>query len=246
MEKQYLLAPSYVNIDPNLLFESISLSLSTVKCIRDTPAYFAERLLKSMKVRPFFPALIERGRGGGERGGWRSWLWVLARCPWMKWHVTLFWQGAGTMDRTLIRIMVSRCEVDMLDIRQTFVKTYGKSLYTTISVSWCFSLFHLLMWGPFQLNAASFLFPLPGWHLWRLQEAAAEAVWRERLRREEDTSTPKDDAGPLCLTSGSTRWAPLFKEESGFTFYSTRKSLPPLLSMSRWSKYIVDEIANIY
>lgn len=39
------------------------------------------------------------------------------------------------MDRTLIRIMVSRSEVDMLDIRQTYVKTYGKSLYTHISVS---------------------------------------------------------------------------------------------------------------
>ncbi|CAG04812.1 unnamed protein product, partial [Tetraodon nigroviridis] len=64
--------------------------VAVVKCIRDTPAYFAERLHKAMK-------------------------------------------GAGTMDRTLIRIMVSRSEVDMLDIRQVYVKTYGKSLYTDIS-----------------------------------------------------------------------------------------------------------------
>uniref|UniRef100_A0A8C7UHY0 Annexin n=1 Tax=Oncorhynchus mykiss TaxID=8022 RepID=A0A8C7UHY0_ONCMY len=61
-----------------------------VKCIKNTPAYFAERLYKSMK-------------------------------------------GAGTKDKTLIRIMVTRSEVDMLDIRQEYVKNYGKSLYTDIS-----------------------------------------------------------------------------------------------------------------
>lgn len=43
-------------------------------------------------------------------------------------------QGAGTKDTTLIRIMVTRSEVDMLDIRQAYVKAYGKSLYTHISV----------------------------------------------------------------------------------------------------------------
>ncbi|XP_035997784.1 annexin A4 [Fundulus heteroclitus] len=42
-------------------------------------------------------------------------------------------KGAGTKDRTLIRIMVSRSEVDMLDIRQAFLKAYGKSLYNNIS-----------------------------------------------------------------------------------------------------------------
>lgn len=31
--------------------------------------------------------------------------------------------------------MVTRSEVDMLDIRQEYVKNYGKSLYTHISVS---------------------------------------------------------------------------------------------------------------
>lgn len=64
--------------------------VAVVKCIRNTPAYFAERLFKSM-------------------------------------------QGAGTKDRTLIRVMVSRSEVDMLDIRQIYTQTYGKSLYTHIS-----------------------------------------------------------------------------------------------------------------
>uniref|UniRef100_A0A671LJA9 Annexin n=1 Tax=Sinocyclocheilus anshuiensis TaxID=1608454 RepID=A0A671LJA9_9TELE len=65
--------------------------VAVVKCIKNTPAYFAERLHKAM-------------------------------------------QGAGTKDRTLIRIMVSRSEVDMLDIRQEYLRLYGKSLYTAISV----------------------------------------------------------------------------------------------------------------
>ncbi|XP_061665923.1 annexin A11b [Syngnathoides biaculeatus] len=64
--------------------------VAVVKCIKNTPAYFAERLHKAM-------------------------------------------QGAGTKDRTLVRIMVSRSEIDMLDIRQAYVRTYGKSLYTHIS-----------------------------------------------------------------------------------------------------------------
>ncbi|XP_071371094.1 annexin A11a isoform X2 [Centroberyx affinis] len=64
--------------------------LAVVKCIKNTPAYFAERLYKAMR-------------------------------------------GAGTKDSALIRIMVSRSEVDLLDIRQEYVKNYGKSLYTHIS-----------------------------------------------------------------------------------------------------------------
>ena len=47
-------------------------------------------------------------------------------------------QGLGTRDNTLIRIMVSRSELDMLDIREIFRTKYEKSLYSMIKVrcSW--------------------------------------------------------------------------------------------------------------
>ncbi|NXY90694.1 ANXA6 protein, partial [Alcedo cyanopectus] len=64
----------------------------TVKCIRSTAEYFADRLYKAMK-------------------------------------------GLGTRDNTLIRIMVSRSEIDMLDIREVFRTKYEKSLYNMIKVS---------------------------------------------------------------------------------------------------------------
>lgn len=63
--------------------------LAVVQCVKSRPAYFAERLYKSMK-------------------------------------------GLGTDDDTLIRVMVSRCEIDMLEIRSEFKKKYGKSLHSFI------------------------------------------------------------------------------------------------------------------
>ncbi|XP_068608619.1 annexin A4 [Brachionichthys hirsutus] len=63
--------------------------LAIVKCVRNKPAFFAERLYKSMK-------------------------------------------GMGTTDSVLIRIMVARAEVDMLDIKAQFLKMYGKTLYSFI------------------------------------------------------------------------------------------------------------------
>ncbi|KAG2470639.1 ANXA2 protein, partial [Polypterus senegalus] len=41
-------------------------------------------------------------------------------------------KGKGAKDKTLTRIMVSRCEVDLQKIRTEFKKQYGKSLYQTI------------------------------------------------------------------------------------------------------------------
>ncbi|XP_067396445.1 annexin A4 [Emydura macquarii macquarii] len=41
-------------------------------------------------------------------------------------------KGLGTNDDTLIRVMVSRCEIDMLDIKHEFKRMYGKSLHSFI------------------------------------------------------------------------------------------------------------------
>uniref|UniRef100_A0A8C6HY62 Annexin n=1 Tax=Mus spicilegus TaxID=10103 RepID=A0A8C6HY62_MUSSI len=62
-------------------------------------------------------------------------------------------KGKGTRDKVLIRIMVSRSEVDMLKIRSEFKRKYGKSLYYYIQVkpvawtwlcqAWCVC---IIMW----------------------------------------------------------------------------------------------------
>ncbi|XP_030835585.1 annexin-B12 isoform X2 [Strongylocentrotus purpuratus] len=59
--------------------------LTIVQCVRNTPAYFAEKLYKSMK-------------------------------------------GLGTDDDTLMRVIISRVEIDMVEIKQEFQRAYNQSL----------------------------------------------------------------------------------------------------------------------
>lgn len=43
--------------------------------------------------------------------------------------------GFGTNDQQLIRVVVTRCEVDLNDIKTAFARMYGKSLRSWIKVS---------------------------------------------------------------------------------------------------------------
>ncbi|XP_048419602.2 annexin A5-like [Stegostoma tigrinum] len=63
--------------------------LAIVKCVKNTPAYFAEKLYNAMK-------------------------------------------GAGTDDNTLMRIMVSRSEIDLVEIKAIYKAKYGDTLNSSI------------------------------------------------------------------------------------------------------------------
>lgn len=104
------------------------LVVSAVKCAKNLPAYFAELLHDSMKVnQPLF----------FQRAGGRC---LQIQCKERKTCVTgffffLFRQGGGTDESTLTRVMVSRLEIDLLDIRAEFKKLYENSLLSALAVS---------------------------------------------------------------------------------------------------------------
>ncbi|XP_034451308.1 annexin A3a [Hippoglossus hippoglossus] len=77
------------SIENEMTGELEELLVAIVKCVKSTPAYFAEELHKSMK-------------------------------------------GGGTDESTLCRIMVSRSEIDMLDIRKCFKEFNDYSLHSAI------------------------------------------------------------------------------------------------------------------
>lgn len=50
-------------------------------------------------------------------------------------YVLYFIQGAGTTESVLTRILVSRSEIDLMDIKAEFKRLYGCSLYSRLEVS---------------------------------------------------------------------------------------------------------------
>lgn len=77
--------------------------------------------------------------------------------------------GLGTSDSRLIRVCVSRCEIDMVQIKEEFLKKYGEPLGKMIAVSW-FSIVGRPLFIAVLLHF-KLLHPLhPGGSVWWLPE----------------------------------------------------------------------------
>lgn len=93
-----------------------------VRSVKNQPSYFADRLYKAMKV--FLHNV------------WHVFLLEEALLvTWAVQHNLIYaLQGLGTDDRALIRIMVSRSETDLFNIRKEFKETHDASLHEFIQV----------------------------------------------------------------------------------------------------------------
>lgn len=146
-----------------------------MKCIKNTPAYFAERLHKAMAVRLFliitfsfplvtnqsFPAPIicDVFAGRGDQGQNPD---PYHGNPLWGWHV-----GHQT----------GVCK----EVRKVSVHSHlGKSSHIIMTVT-LMRLISIFIWYYMVLLCFS------GWHLWGLQEATAEAMWGQWLKRKEES-----------------------------------------------------------
>lgn len=77
-------------------------------------------------------------------------------------------KGLGTNDNQLIRVIVSRSEIDLEDIKVAFERLYGKSLRCWIKVS--FNEF-----SPQRIQLCDFSL---GRHIWLLQTCFICSYWR--------------------------------------------------------------------
>ncbi|KAK7895618.1 hypothetical protein WMY93_020943 [Mugilogobius chulae] len=128
----------YKEISKKTLQESIESEMSgnlekllvaVVKCVKSVPAYLAEKTVQEHEIWLMSLAATVVLVSRGFRWNFKPFTTDI-----------LFAQGAGTTESILTRIIVSRSEVDLMDIRAEYKKLFGHSLYTQLEseVSGCY------------------------------------------------------------------------------------------------------------
>ena len=146
--------PLFAELTPPAAAHTWQAMKAVIQCVKERPAYFAERLFHSMKYVGAMQATYVTPR-----------------------------RGVGTDDETLVRIVVARAEIDMVrccgaalvcdsrqvEIKQAFFDKFNKSLGKMIEAGlWCVCVPRLMRAGRHQR-------PLP--------QHPAGADWREALVR---------------------------------------------------------------